>query len=114
MAQRGDQHQVLASGEDLVNGCELPGEADRLADLGGLRDDVEAVHQARSAVSLEQRGEDLDDGGLAGPVGAEQGEDAARRHVEVDAAKHFEVAVRLQESGYPDGWGRVHETILKG
>ena len=91
-----------------------PGEADRLADVGGLRDDVEPVHHRRAAVGPEQRGEDLHDGGLAGPVGAEQGEDAARRHVEVDAAKHLEVAVRLRQSGDPDGWCRGHETSVKG
>ena len=41
--QLGDQHEVLPPGEDLVDGGELPGEADRLADLRGLGGDVEAV-----------------------------------------------------------------------
>ena len=101
--QLGDQHQVLPSGEDVVNGGELPGEADRAPDVGGLRDDVEAVHHGRAAIGPEKRREDLDEGGLAGPVGAEKGEDAARRHVQVDAAKHLEVAVGLHEPSDPDG-----------
>ena len=33
----GDQHQVLAPGEDVVDRGELPGEADRLADVGAVR-----------------------------------------------------------------------------
>ena len=32
-------------------------------------------------------------GGLACPVGAEQGEDAARRHLEVNAAQHWQLLV---------------------
>ena len=86
--QLGDEHQVLPPGEDLVHGGELSGQADRLAYLRRLRGDVEAVDGGRPRIRLEQRGEDPDDRGLARPVGAEQGEDAAPRHVEVDAAQH--------------------------
>jgi hypothetical protein len=46
-----------------------------LVRVGG---DGEAVDAGRPGVGLEQRGQDSDDGGLAGAVGAEQGEDAAR------------------------------------
>ena len=56
--------------------------------FAGSRGDVEAVDGGRPRVGLEQRGQDLHDRGLAGAVGAEQGEDAAPRHVEVDAAQH--------------------------
>ena len=41
--QPGDQHEVLPPGEDLVDGRELPGEADGLPHVRRLRGDVEAV-----------------------------------------------------------------------
>ena len=56
--------------------------------LRRLRGDVEAIHGGRPRVGLEQRGQDFHDRGLACAVGAEQGEDAAPRHVEVHAAQH--------------------------
>ncbi len=34
--------------------------------------------------------------------------------VEVDAAEHLEVAVRLHQPGDPDGWCRAHATSLQG
>jgi hypothetical protein len=92
VSQLADQHEVLAAGKGLVDRCELAGEADRLADVGGLRGDVEPVHHGAAVVSLEQRGEDLHDGCLAGSVGAEHSEDAAPRNVEIDAAQHLEIA----------------------
>jgi hypothetical protein len=87
--QPGDQDEVLPAGEDLVDRRELPAETDGLAYVGGLRGDVEAVDSGRPCVGLEQRGQDLHHGGLARPVGAEQGEDAPPRHVEVHAAQHM-------------------------
>jgi hypothetical protein len=62
--QLGDQNEVLAAGKDLVDRCELASEADRLADVGGLRGDVEPVHDGAAGVRLEQRREILR-GGLA-------------------------------------------------
>ena len=38
------------------------------------------------------------------PVRLEEGEDGARRHVEVNAAQHSVVAVGLGESSDLDGW----------
>ena len=96
--QPGHQHEVLAPGEDLVHGRELPGEADGLPHVGRLRGDVEAIDGRRPRVGLEQRGQDLHDRGLAGTVGAEQGEDAAPRHVEVHAAQHAQLVVRLLQA----------------
>ena len=66
--------------------------------LRGLRGDVEAVDAGGPRVGLEQRRQDLHDRGLARPVGAEQGEDAAPRHVEVDAAQHPQLLVRLLQT----------------
>jgi hypothetical protein len=87
--QLGDQHQVLPPAEDLVDGRELSSEADRIPYVRSLHGDVEAVYAGRARVGLEQRREDLHDRGLACPVRAEQGENAARGHVEVHAAQHL-------------------------
>ena len=85
--QLGDEHEVLPPGEDLVDGGELAGEADRLADLRGLGGDVVPVDGGGAAVGPEQRGQDPHRGGLAGAVGAEQGEDGARGDAQVDAPR---------------------------
>ena len=105
--QPGHQHQVLAPGEDFVHGRELPGEADGLPHVRWLRDDVEAVHGGRPRVGLEQRGQDFHDRGLACAVGAEQGEDAAPRHVEVHAAQHAQLRVRLLKTLHVDRLDRL-------
>ncbi len=52
------QHEVLASAEDLVDGGELPREADRLPHVLRLRRHVEAVHAGGAGILLEQGGED--------------------------------------------------------
>ena len=108
----GDEHEVLPPGEDLVDGGELSGEADRLPHLGRLRGDVVPVDGDGPAVGLEQRGQDPHHGRLAGSVGAEQGEDAAPRHAEVDAAEHRVVAVGLREPGDLNGCRCGHEMSL--
>jgi hypothetical protein len=96
--QPGDQQEVLPPAEELVDGGELSGEADGLPHLGGLGGDVEAVDPGRPGVGLEQRGQDLHDRGLARPIGAEQGEDATGRHLEVRAAQHPQLLVRLLQT----------------
>ena len=102
--QPGHEAQVLDAGQQLVDRRELPGEADRRADLGGLRDHVLAGDVRGAGVGLQQRGQDADGRGLAGAVGAEEGEHLARCDVEVDAVEHGEVAVGLaQPPGDDDG-----------
>ena len=54
-------------------------------------------------IRVEQRGQDLHDRGLARPVGAEQGENAASRHVEVNAAQHLQPLVGLLQTPNVDG-----------
>ena len=112
--QPGDQHEVLPPGEDLVDGRELSGEADRLPHVRRLRGDIEAVDAGSARVGPEQRGQDLHDRGLAGPVRAEQGEDAAPRHVEVHAAQHLQLLVRLLQALHVDRRGLLgsHQTAL--
>jgi hypothetical protein len=100
--QPGDQDEVLPSAEDLVHRRELPGETDGLAYVGGLCRDIEAVDPDGPRVGLEQRGQDPHDRGLARPVGAEQGEDAAPRHVEVHASQHPQLLVRLRQALHVD------------
>ena len=95
MPQPGDQYQVLAPGEDFVDGSELSGETDGLPHLRSLCGDIEAVDAGRPGVGLEQRRQDFHDRGLACAVGPEQGEDTAPRHIEVHAAQHVLVLVRL-------------------
>ena len=96
--QPGDQDEVLPPGEDLVHGRELSGETEGLPHVRSLRGDVEAVDDRAPGIGLEQGGQDLHDRGLARPVRAEQGEDAAPRHLEVDAAQDLQLLVRLLQA----------------
>ena len=100
--QLGDQHEVLATGEDFVDGGELSGEADGLPHVRRLLGDVEPVDAGGARVGLEQCGQDLHDRGLPRPVRAEQGEDAAPRHVEVHAPQHMQLVVRLLQALHLD------------
>jgi predicted ATPase/DNA-binding SARP family transcriptional activator len=105
--QPGHQDQVLPPGEDFVHGRELPGKADGLPHTPRLRGDVEAVDGGRPRVGLEQRGQDFHDRGLARAVGAEQGEDAAPRHVEVHAAQRAHLLVGLLQTLHVDRLDRL-------
>jgi hypothetical protein len=64
-----EQDQVLASGQVLVDGRELPGERDELADGVGLLDDVVAEDARAAGVRPEQGGEHANGRGLTGAVG---------------------------------------------
>ena len=112
--QPGDQHEVLPPAEDLVDGRELPGEADGRPHVRSLRGDIEAVDAGRPRVALEQRGQDFHDRGLARPVRAEQGEDATPLHVEVHATQHMQLLVRLLQTLHMDRRDllRRHQTAL--
>ena len=94
----GDQHEVLPPAEDLVDGRELSGETEGLPHVCSLRGDIEAVDDGGPCVGLEQGGQDPYDRGLARTVRAEEGEDAASRHVEVDAAEHLQLLERLLDA----------------
>jgi len=60
-----------------------------------------------AAVGADQRGQDLNRGGLAGSVGAEQREDRSLSNVQIDAIKHNLVAERLAQ---PSGRDRRRES----
>ena len=76
----------LATGHQRVEGRLLERDADRLADLARLGDDVVARDPRGAARGAQERGEHADRGRLAGAVRAEEGVDLALGHVEVDAA----------------------------
>src|SRR5699024_3785069 len=100
--QPGDQGEVLSPGKNLVDGGELAGEADRLPDTAARRRHIVAVHGGRAGVGGYQGGKDPHRGRLAGPVRAEQGEDAAPCHLEVDTTQHWQIVVRLLQTAHPD------------
>ena len=92
-----DHRQVLEPRQVLVDGRVLAGESDLLAQLGRVADHVEAGDGSRSAVRLEQRGENPHERRLAGAVGAEQPEHGPARDVEIDVAQRPNVAERLRQ-----------------
>ena len=98
------QHEVLAAGQDLVDGRELAGEADRRPDARRVGRDVEPGDDGRSRVGAQQRAEDLHEGRLAGPVGAQQRDHAPPRDGEPDVLQDLLVAESLAETGNLDGW----------
>ena len=106
-AERADQHEVLRAGEQLVEGGVLPGDADDAAHGRGVGDDVEAGDPGRAARRAGQRGEHADGGRLAGAVGAEHAEDAARPATARSTSAHGDlVAVALAEALGLDHRGR--------
>src|SRR5690606_34212849 len=90
--------EVLAAGEHLVDGGELPGETDRLAHLRGLFGDIEPGDDGLPGIRPQQGREDAHERRLAGAVRAEQREDRAARDVEFDPSQHVQVPVGLLDS----------------
>ena len=80
----GLQAHVLAGGQELVERGLLQGDADRVADLGALLDDVVAGDPGRAGGRRQQRRQHVNGGRLAGSVGAEKAVDLARRDRQVD------------------------------
>jgi len=93
MAQVGHEVQVLRTGEQLVHGGKLPGDADQLTHRVGFPCQVVARDAGAATAGPDQGGQDLHHGGLAGPVGAEQREDRSFGDVKVDAVEHDLLAV---------------------
>ena len=85
----------------------MQADADAVLELAGLDLGVAAEHADASAGARAQSLEDFDGGGLAGAVGAEQAEDFAGAHFEIDALDGREAAVALGEGFHLDGI--VHE-----
>src|SRR6188472_1500737 len=93
-----DHLQVLETGEVLVDGGVLSGQADRLADTSAFTDDVEARDAGGASVRPQERGQNPYGGRLPGAVRAEQAEDAAGLGAQIDAAGRLDLAVALAQT----------------
>ena len=82
-----DELEVLAAGEQLIDGCVLAREPDHRAQLPGVGHDVVARDARDAAVGLEQRRQDPHQRRLAGAVGAQQGKHLALLGGQVDAGQ---------------------------
>jgi 3-oxoacyl-[acyl-carrier protein] reductase len=107
LTSRAAARRMTAQGSGVILTVQPPNAGTALA--SGFGAAVAAIESVALTLAAE-----VGPQGVRVLIGAEQGEDAARHHVHVDAAQHLEVAVRLHESGDPDGWCRAHETSLKG
>jgi hypothetical protein len=96
--QAADHGQVLEAGEVLVDRRVLAGEADPLAQLGRVVDDVEPGDARGSRVGEQKCGQDPHDRGLACAIRTEQAEDGPAAHVEVDAVEGPDLAVCLRQA----------------
>lgn len=105
---RHEEH-VLLAGDQPVDGGELPGDADRGTHAVRGGGDGMARHLGLAAVGGDERGEDLDGGGLAGAVRPEQGEHGSGRDVQIDAVEDGVVAVRLAQT---DGGDRGRRQLI--
>jgi hypothetical protein len=85
--------QVLAAGEVAVEERRVAEVADPAAQFPGLVRQRAAEHADLAAGRPQQRRQDPQQGGLAGPVGTEDDERAARRHLEVDPRQRGPFAV---------------------
>jgi len=92
-----DHLEVLEAGQVLVDRRVLAGEADLGPQRGRVAYDVEAGDARAAPVGLQQGGEDSHCCGLAGPVRAEQAEDAPRTGREVHATQRADRPVGLLE-----------------
>ena len=93
----------LADGEVGVDGALLEDDADPLAEGALAQAGVEAEHPDIASVGAAVALEDLDERGLAGAVGAEQGEHLAAAHGEVDAVERLHAVVGLAHAANLDG-----------
>ena len=78
-------------------------------DLVTVAHDVEALDGRAAGIRGDKRAEDVDDGGLAGAVGAEQSEDRSPFDRQVEVLQHLDLAERLGDAPEGDrgghGWG---------
>ncbi len=83
--QRRLQPQVLAAGQERVEGGLLQGGSDRRPHLRAFADDVVARNRGATRRRRQQGGEHVDGGRLAGPVRAEEAVDLAGGDPQVDS-----------------------------
>ena len=82
-----DQLQVLAAGQQVLDGDLLHGEADPPPDGAGLRGDIETQHARPTGGRPKERGQDADRRRLAGAVGPQEGEELTPFDGHVDAVE---------------------------
>ena len=92
-----DELEVRAGAEEPVDRGGLSREPDAAAHRRRVGDDVQAVDARGAGRRLGECGEDADRGGLARAVVAEQPEDRAGRHVEIEVAQRPQIAVALAQ-----------------
>jgi hypothetical protein len=90
--QRGVQFHVLLRGQHAVEAGILEHDAEAPARLVRMGGHVQPVDADAAAGGLQQRGQHLDGGGLAGAVGPQEGEYLAASHREIEAAHGLEGA----------------------
>src|SRR5690625_3060599 len=103
MGQARHHPKVLPPGEQVVHRRELTGEGDELVDGGCLANDVVPADEDATGVRRDERGQDVDRGGLARPVGAEECEHGPAGDGEGDAVQYRRGAVRLVQCADLDG-----------
>ena len=95
----GVEAEVLLAGEVGVQGGVLEDQADVPSDLVPVLDDVIARDPGGPRGGVREGAQDLDRGGLARAVRAEETEGLPGRHGEVDAAHRLDLAVPLDQVG---------------
>src|SRR5918995_6065203 len=101
-----EQDEVLKTGQVVVDGGELDGEADPGSHGIALALEVVAEHPGRAGVGAKERCEDADRGCLAGPVRPQQREDRSRRYGQIDPVDRGRLSEALDEAESLDRWSR--------
>ena len=106
--------EVLAAGEQLVDGGALARQPHRPAHRVGLAEHVVPGHPRGAAGGPAEGGHHPHRGRLAGSVGPEQAEHRALRDHEADVVDGDRVVEVLDEIDGLDGRTRIHAFTLKG
>ena len=95
--------EVFFGGELFVERGGLEDDGDLGADLIRIAGEFEVEDANGAVLRRDQRGEDAEEGGFAGAIGAEEGEDFAGVDVEGEIGEGGALAVGMGEVGDGDG-----------
>ena len=98
----GEKHEVFLHGEVGIEREGAGQIADMLTDFEVACAHVETQHGSIARVGQQQRGEDVEKGGLPCPVGTYNAEHLGLVHLETDIAEGVYLAVRLIQMGDTD------------
>ncbi len=98
----GDEFEILAHREIVVEAEALRHVADAGLDLGGIGADVVTETGAAAFVRREQPAQHADGGGLAGAIGSEEAEDGAAFDLHGEVAHHLPPAERFGQAVHVD------------